>query len=91
MEITTEIIKELLDSMVLPMFNGIKEIEIESLSLFDDPNILYPIINVIFYKKKFFEYKNADLLEYEISKIVKSVLKYLNITESIVDVYITSE
>lgn len=89
MEITTEMIKKLLDSLVLPMFDGIEEIDVEDVYLFDDSDIIYPTINIIFNTDKFLKFENVDLLESEISRAVKSTLKYLNITESIVDFYIT--
>ncbi len=89
MEITTEMIKKLLDSLVLPMFDGIEEIDVEDVYLFDDSDIVYPTINIIFNTDKFLKFENVDLLESEISRAVKSTLKYLNITESIVDFYIT--
>lgn len=88
MEITTEMIKKLLDSLVLPMFDGIEEIDVEDVYLFDDSDIVYPTINIIFNTDKFLKFENVDLLESEISRTVKSTLKYLNITESIVDFYI---
>ena len=88
MEITTEMIKKLLDSLVLPMFDGIEEIDVEDVYLFDDSDIVYPTINIIFNTDKFLKFENVDLLESEISRAVKSTLKYLNITESIVDFYI---
>lgn len=91
MEITTEMIKKLLDGLVLPMFDGIEEIEVEDVYLFDDSDIVYPTINIIFNRDKFFKSENTDLFESEIIRAVKSTLKYLNITESIVDVYVTSE
>jgi hypothetical protein len=91
MEITTEMIKKLLDGLVLPMFDGIEEIEVEDVYLFDDSDIMYPTINIIFNRDKFFKSENTDLFESEIIRAVKSTLKYLNITESIVDVYVTSE
>lgn len=91
MELTTEMIKKLLDGLVLPMFDGIEEIEVEDVYLFDDSDIVYPTINVFFNKDKFFEFENTDLLENDISRAVKSALRYFNITESIVDVYIMSE
>ena len=89
MEITTEMIKKLLESLVLPMFDGIEEIDVEDVYLFDDSDIVYPTINIIFNTDKFLKFENVDLLESEISRAVKSTLKYLNITESIVDFYIT--
>ena len=54
MEITKSSIEDLLDNLVRPMFDGIVEIEVDSLSLFDDPNLkeLYPTISVIYDQKK---------------------------------------
>jgi hypothetical protein len=55
MEITKEAIEDLLNNLVKPMFDGIVEIEVDSLSLFDDPNLkeLYPTISIIYDKDKY--------------------------------------
>ena len=57
MEITKEAIEDLLDNLVKPMFDGIVEIEVDSLSLFDDPNLtqLYPTISIIYDKEKYID------------------------------------
>jgi hypothetical protein len=88
MEVTKEAVDDLLNSLVKPMFNGIKKIDVTDLSLFDDPNILYPTIDVIFDKDLYYSYDDTpDELEYKVSKEVKSALKYFNINNSIVDFY----
>jgi hypothetical protein len=78
------------------MFDGIVEIEVDSLSLFDDPNLteLYPTISVIYDQKKYNEelqdydgYNYYDL-ENKVTKEVQSTLKYFNIHNSIVDFYV---
>jgi hypothetical protein len=99
MEITKSSIEDLLDNLVKPMFDGIVKIEVDSLSLFDDPNLteLYPTISVIYDKEKY----NMELelhwsgynyeLEDKVTKEVKSTLKYFNIHNSIVDFYTISD
>ena len=95
MEITKEAIEDLLNNLVKPMFDGIVEIEIDSLSLFDDPNLkeLYPTISIIYDKKKYMKELLGNVtnhnyqLEDKVTKEVKSALKYFNIHNSIVDFY----
>jgi hypothetical protein len=95
MEITKEAIEDLLNNLVKPMFDGIVEIEIDSLSLFDDPNLtqLYPTISIIYDKEKYMEELSGDMtshnyeLEDKVTKEVQSTLKYFNIHNSIVDFY----
>ena len=96
MEITKSSIEDLLSNLVKPMFDGIVEIEVDSLSLFDDPNLkeLYPTISVIYDQKKYNEelqdydgYNYYDL-ENKVTKEVQSTLKYFNIHNSIVDFYV---
>ena len=95
MEITKEAIEDLLNNLVKPMFNGIVEIEVDSLSLFDDPNLkeLYPTISIIYDKDKYMEELSGDMtshnyeLEDKVTKEVQSTLKYFNIHNSIVDFY----
>jgi hypothetical protein len=95
MEITKEAIEDLLNNLVKPMFDGIVEIEVDSLSLFDDPNLtqLYPTIIVTFDKEKYMEELSGDMTSYnyeledKVTKEVKSTLKYFNIHNSIVDFY----
>jgi hypothetical protein len=95
MEITKEAIEDLLNNLVKPMFDGIVEIEIDSLSLFDDPNLtqLYPTISIIYDKEKYIEELSGDMtshnyeLEDKVTKEVQSTLKYFNIHNSIVDFY----
>ena len=97
MEITKSSIEDLLNNLVKPMFDGIVEIEVGSLSLFDDPNLteLYPTISVIYNKEKY----NKELhdsgwweisweLENKVTREVQSTLKYFNIHNSIVDFYV---
>jgi hypothetical protein len=77
------------------MFDGIVEIEVDSLSLFDDPNLtqLYPTISIIYDKEKYIEKLSGDMtshnyeLEDKVTKEVQSTLKYFNIHNSIVDFY----
>jgi hypothetical protein len=95
MEITKESIEDLLNNLVKPMFDGIVEIEVDSLSLFDDPNLtqLYPTISIIYDKEKYMEELSGDMtshnyeLEDKVTKEVQSTLKYFNIHNSIVDFY----
>jgi hypothetical protein len=95
MEITKEAIEDLLNNLVKPMFDGIVEIEVDSLSLFDDPNLtqLYPTISIIYDKEKYIEELSGDMtshnyeLEDKVTKEVQSTLKYFNIHNSIVDFY----
>ena len=95
MEITKEAIEDLLNILVKPMFDGIVEIEVDSLSLFDDPNLkeLYPTISIIYDKDKYMEELSGDMtshnyeLEDKVTKEVQSTLKYFNIHNSIVDFY----
>jgi hypothetical protein len=95
MEITKSSIEDLLDNLVRPMFDGIVEIEVDSLSLFDDPNLkeLYPTISIIYDKDKYMEELSGDMtshnyeLEDKVTKEVQSTLKYFNIHNSIVDFY----
>ena len=95
MEVTKESIEDLLNSLVKPMFDGIVEIEVDSLSLFDDPNLtqLYPTISIIYDKDKYMEELSGDMtshnyeLEDKVTKEVQSTLKYFNIHNSIVDFY----
>jgi hypothetical protein len=95
MEITKEAIEDLLNNLVKPMFDGIVEIEVDSLSLFDDPNLtqLYPTISIIYDKEKYIEKLSGDMtshnyeLEDKVTKEVQSALKYFNIHNSIVDFY----
>ena len=95
MEVTKESIEDLLNSLVKPMFDGIVEIEVDSLSLFDDPNLtqLYPTISIIYDKEKYMEELSGDMtshnyeLEDKVTKEVQSTLKYFNIHNSIVDFY----
>jgi len=95
MEVTKESIEDLLNSLVKPMFDGIVEIEVDSLSLFDDPNLtqLYPTISIIYDKEKYMEELSGDMtshnyeLEDKVTKEVQSALKYFNIHNSIVDFY----
>ena len=95
MEITKEAIEDLLNNLVKPMFDGIVEIEVDSLSLFDDPNLtqLYPTISIIYDKEKYMEELSGDMtshnyeLEDKVTKEVQSTLKYFNIHNSIVDFY----
>jgi len=95
MEVTREAIEDLLNNLVKPMFDGIVEIEVDSLSLFDDPNLkeLYPTISIIYDKDKYMEELSGDMtshnyeLEDKVTKEVQSTLKYFNIHNSIVDFY----
>ena len=95
MEITKEAIEDLLNNLVKPMFDGIVEIEVDSLSLFDDPNLtqLYPTISIVYDKDKYMEELSGDMtshnyeLEDKVTKEVQSTLKYFNIHKSIVDFY----
>jgi hypothetical protein len=95
MEITKEAIEDLLNNLVKPMFDGIVEIEVDSLSLFDDPNLtqLYPTISIVYDKEKYMEELSGDMtihnyeLEDKVTKEVQSALKYFNIHNSIVDFY----
>jgi len=95
MEVTKEAIEDLLNNLVKPMFDGIVEIEVDSLSLFDDPNLtqLYPTISIIYDKEKYIEELSGDMtshnyeLEDKVTKEVQSTLKYFNIHNSIVDLY----
>ena len=95
MEVTKEAIEDLLNNLVKPMFDGIVEIEVDSLSLFDDPNLtqLYPTISIIYDKEKYMEELSGDMtshnyeLEDKVTKEVQSTLKYFNIHNSIVDSY----
>jgi hypothetical protein len=95
MEVTKEAIEDLLNNLVNPMFDGIVEIEVDSLSLFDDPNLtqLYPTISIIYDKEKYMEELSGDMtshnyeLEDKVTKEVQSALKYFNIHNSIVDFY----
>jgi hypothetical protein len=95
MEVTKEAIEDLLNNLVKPMFDGIVEIEVDSLSLFDDPNLkeLYPTISIIYDKDKYMEELSGDMtshnyeLEDKVTKEVQSTLKYFNIHNSIVDFY----
>jgi hypothetical protein len=95
MEVTKEAIEDLLNNLVKPMFDGIVEIEVDSLSLFDDPNLtqLYPTISIIYDKEKYIEELSGDMtshnyeLEDKVTKEVQSTLKYFNIHNSIVDFY----
>jgi len=95
MEVTKEAIEDLLNNLVKPMFDGIVEIEVDSLSLFDDPNLtqLYPTISIIYDKEKYMEELSGDMtshnyeLEDKVTKEVQSTLKYFNIHNSIVDFY----
>ena len=95
MEVTKEAIEDLLNNLVKPMFDGIVEIEVDSLSLFDDPNLtqLYPTISIIYDKEKYIEKLSGDMtshnyeLEDKVTKEVQSALKYFNIHNSIVDFY----
>ena len=95
MEVTKESIEDLLNNLVKPMFDGIVEIEVDSLSLFDDPNLtqLYPTISIIYDKEKYMEELSGDMtshnyeLEDKVTKEVQSALKYFNIHNSIVDFY----
>ena len=95
MEITKEAIEDLLNNLVNPMFDGIVEIEVDSLSLFDDPNLkeLYPTISIVYDKDKYMEELSGDMtshnyeLEDKVTKEVQSTLKYFNIHNSIVDFY----
>jgi hypothetical protein len=95
MEITKEAIEDLLNNLVKPMFDGIVEIEVDSLSLFDDPNLtqLYPTISIVYDKDKYIEELSGDMtshnyeLEDKVTKEVQSTLKYFNIHNSIVDFY----
>jgi hypothetical protein len=95
MEITKEAIEDLLNNLVKPMFDGIVEIEVDSLSLFDDPNLkeLYPTISIVYDKEKYMEELSGDITSYnyeledKVTKEVQSTLKYFNIHNSIVDFY----
>ena len=95
MEVTKEAIEDLLNNLVKPMFDGIVEIEVDSLSLFDDPNLtqLYPTISIIYDKEKYMEgflkgwASHNYELEDKVTKEVQSTLKYFNIHNSIVDFY----
>ena len=95
MEVTKEAIEDLLNNLVKPMFDGIVEIEVDSLSLFDDPNLtqLYPTISIIYDKEKYIEELSGDMtshnyeLEDKVTKEVQLALKYFNIHNSIVDFY----
>ena len=95
MEVTKEAIEDLLNNLVKPMFDGIVEIEVDSLSLFDDPNLtqLYPTISIVYDKDKYIEELSGDMtshnyeLEDKVTKEVQSTLKYFNIHNSIVDFY----
>jgi hypothetical protein len=96
MEITKSSIEDLLNNLVKPMFDGIVEIEVDSLSLFDDPNLteLYPTISVIYNKEKYnkelqdYGWWENDDLENKVTKEVQLTLKYFNIHNSIVDFYV---
>ena len=95
MEVTKEAIEDLLNNLVKPMFDGIVQIEVDSLSLFDDPNLtqLYPTISIIYDKEKYMEELSGDMTSYnyeledKVTKEVQSTLKYFNIHNSIVDFY----
>jgi hypothetical protein len=93
MEITKESVEDLLNNLIRPMFDGIVEIEVEKLSLFDDPSLtdLYPVINVTFDKEIHSTYEDTNELEYKLTKEVQSVLKYFSIYNSIVDVFVISD
>jgi hypothetical protein len=91
MDITKESIEDLLNYLFKPMFDGIVEIEIETLYYFDNVNQLYPQINVIFDRYKYIELRAKDSnIDDKVMAEVKSTLKYFNIHNSIVSVYITS-
>jgi hypothetical protein len=92
MEVTKEAIEDLLNILVKPMFDGIVEIEVENLSLFDDPNLtqLYPTVNVTFEKKIDFMDEYVEL-ENKVVREFQSALKYFNIHNSIIDIYVMSD
>jgi hypothetical protein len=92
MDITKEAIEDLLNYLFKPMFDGIVEIETETLYYFDNVNHLYPHINVIFDRYKYIELRAEDSdIDNKVIAEVKSTLKYFNIHNSIVSVYITSD
>ena len=92
MEITKRSIEDLLNNLVKPMFNGIIKIEVVSLSLFDGiGSELYPVIDVIFDKELFFAVDDTNELENKVSREVRLTLRYFNIHNSIVDVYVMSD
>ncbi len=92
MKITKSSIEDLLNNLVKPMFDGIIKIEVINLSLFDGiGSELYPVIDVIFDKESFFAVDDKNELENEVSREVRQTLRYFNIHNSIVVVYVMSD
>ena len=95
-----EIIKNLLETLVSPSWDGIVDYGLEY-EKHDDTGQTFLMVDVIFdindYWTKNFSIRktkssmegyNTSDMDYEISRDVKSALKYLGINHSIVDVYV---
>lgn len=96
MEVSTEIIKRVLEHLVSPKWNGIVEYKIES-STHDDTGVLYYIIDVIFDIETYWEtfhsreYGNSSEMDKDILDDVKAAVKYLGINNVIVEIYVRNE
>ncbi len=96
MEVSTEMIKRVLEHLVSPKWNGIVEYDI-SVDKHDDTGVVYSMIDVVFDIVEYWApiysgvYKNSSDMDEDISADVKKSLKYLGINTVIVEIYVRDE
>jgi hypothetical protein len=96
MEVSTEMIKRVLEHLVSPKWNGIVEYKIEP-STHDDTGVVYYMIDVIFdivgYWAKYHadEYDYSDQMDAEIEADVRNAVKYLGVNTTFVTIYVRNE
>jgi len=96
MEVSTEMIKRVLEHLVSPKWNGIVEYDI-SVDKHDDTGVVYSMIDVVFDIVEYWApiysgvYKNSSDMDEDISADVRKSLKYLGINTVIVEIYVRDE
>jgi len=96
MEISTEMIKRVLEHLVSPKWSGIVEYDI-SVDTHDDTGVVYSMIDVVFDIVEYWApiysgvYKNSSDMDEDISADVRKSLKYLGINTVIVEIYVRDE
>ena len=98
MEVSTEMIKRVLEHLVSPRWNGIVEYDI-SVDKHDDTGVIYSMIDVVFDIVEYWTpiysgvYKNSSDMDEDISADVRKSLKYLGISINnvIVEIYVRNE
>ena len=96
MEVSTEMIKRVLEHLVSPKWSGIVEYDI-SVDKHDDTGVVYSMIDVVFDIVEYWApiysgvYKNSSDMDEDISADVRKSLKYLGINTVIVEIYVRDE